>query len=125
MIGSGVAPYPANGGAVVLTSSTNPKCALMRIAISAVISIFVVTNANADAMNGERLAERWCSSCHAAPGKSGSAPALTVIAQNREFTRENLAVSILLFHPTVLQAAMTRSEASDLAEYVASLSHGK
>ena len=97
----------------------------MRIAISAAISIFVVTSACADATNGERLAERWCSSCHAAPGKSGSAPALTLIAQNGEFTREKVAVAILLFHPTVLQATMTRNEAYDLAEYIASLSHGK
>jgi mono/diheme cytochrome c family protein len=102
-----------------------PKCALMRIAISAAISMFVVTSASADAMNGERLAERWCSPCHAAQGRSGSAPALTLIAHTREFTRENLAVSILFFHPTVLQATMTRNEASDLAEYISSLSEGK
>ena len=97
----------------------------MRIAISAVISIFVVTSAGADATNGERLAQHWCSPCHGATGKNGSAPALTVIAHNGEFTREKVAVSILLFHSTVLQATMTRNEASDLAEYVASLSHGK
>jgi hypothetical protein len=97
----------------------------MRIAISAAISMFVVASASADAINGEHLAERWCSPCHAAPGKSGSAPALTLIAHGREFTREKLAVSILLFHPTVLQATMTRNEASDLAEYLSSLSDGK
>jgi mono/diheme cytochrome c family protein len=97
----------------------------MRIAIGAAISIFVVTSAGADAMNGERLAQRWCSPCHTVPGKNGSAPALTVIAHNGEFTREKVVVSILLFHPTVLQATMTRNEASDLAEYIASLSQAK
>jgi hypothetical protein len=76
-------------------------------------------------MNGERLAQHWCSPCHAAPGQNGSARTLTAIAQNGEFTREKVAVSILLFHPTVLRATMTRNEASDLAEYIVSLGHGK
>src|SRR5262249_3866986 len=101
------------------------KCALMRIAISAAIALCVVTSASADALNGERLAQQWCSPCHAVPGKNGSAPALAVIAHNGEFTREKVAVSILLFHPTVLQATMTRNEATDLAEYIASLGHAR
>jgi cytochrome c len=97
----------------------------MRIVISAALSILFATSASADSMNGERLAQRWCSPCHAVPGQGGSAPALTVIAHNGEFTREKVAVSILLFHPTVLQATMTRNEASDLAEYITSLGQAK
>jgi cytochrome c len=97
----------------------------MRVVIGAALWMFGVTSACADVMNGERLAQRWCTPCHAPSGQSGSAPGLAAIARNSEFTREKLAISILLFHPTVLQATMTRTEASDLADYISSISLGK
>jgi mono/diheme cytochrome c family protein len=97
----------------------------MRVAISAVFLTFAVTSACADATNGERLAQRWCAPCHATPGHSGSAPAMTAIARNHEYTREQLAVIIVLFHPKMPDMTLTHDEASDLAEYITKLSQAK
>jgi mono/diheme cytochrome c family protein len=94
---------------------------LIRTAMSAALLSFAVTSSNADALNGQRLAQRWCAPCHSLPGNSGPAPALAAIARNGEFTREKLAISILLFHPNMSNVTMTRDEASDLADYVATL----
>jgi mono/diheme cytochrome c family protein len=100
---------------------------LMRIAATAVVTMFAVTAAYAGASNGEHLAQRWCAPCHAVvrgeTKAKASTPALATIARSPEFSRERLATSLLLFHPKMPDMSLTRDEASDLADYIAKLGH--
>ena len=120
--GSGIGPLTQAMPEPVVRIIEQTGCARMRTAISAVLLAFTVTSACADATNGERLAQRWCAPCHAASGQGGSAPALPAIARNGWFSRDRLAIFILLFHPTMPDTTLTRDEAVDLAEYIATLS---
>ena len=76
-----------------------------------------------DADHGMRLAERWCASCHAvAQAKSGAsdaAPSFKAIAGRGSFTAETLAFFLLAPHPAMPSLSLSRSEARDLAAYVA------
>jgi hypothetical protein len=95
----------------------------LRTAISAVVFTFVATAACADPTNGERLAQRWCFPCHVEnTGNKWPAPALSAIVQNPNFSREKLAVFLLLFHPKMAEMSLTQKEATDLADYLAKLS---
>jgi mono/diheme cytochrome c family protein len=79
----------------------------------------------ADPANGERLARRWCASCHvvAADQKQASAdvPAFSTIARMSGFDRDELAFFLLDPHPKMPDMSLTRSEAADLAAYIATL----
>jgi cytochrome c len=91
--------------------------------LSAVMLTFVVTAACADPSNGERIAQRWCFPCHVEnTGNKWPAPALSAIVRNANFSREKLAVFLLLFHPKMPEISLTQKEATDLADYLAKLS---
>ena len=91
--------------------------------LSAVILTFVVTAACADPTNGERLAQRWCFPCHVEKASNKwPAPALSAIVRNPNFSREKLAVFLLLFHPKMPEMSLTQKDATDLADYLAKLS---
>jgi cytochrome c2 len=100
-----------------------PKRLPMRTTVSAMVFTFAVSAACADATNGEHLAQRWCASCHTGEQTSprSAARSLATIARSPDFGREKLAIFLLLFHPKMPETSLTQSEASDLAEYIASL----
>ena len=79
----------------------------------------------ADARQGEQLARRWCASCHVVtpnqPGPVSEAPPFANIARKPGFNAGALALFLLEPHPKMPNMSLTRSEASDLAEYIASL----
>ena len=81
--------------------------------------------AGADAENGERLARRWCAACHVvAPDQvqaSADVPAFATIARKPGFHPQALAFFLLDPHPKMPDLALTRREASDLADYIARL----
>jgi mono/diheme cytochrome c family protein len=78
-----------------------------------------------DPSNGERLARRWCSACHvvAADQRTASAdvPPFATIAQLPGFSPEKLAFFLLEPHPKMPSMALTRREATDIADYIATL----
>ena len=82
-----------------------------------------VLAANAD--NGERLAQRWCSPCHvvtpAQSQASADAPTFAAIARAPGFSAEKLAYFLLDPHPKMPNMALTRTEAADLAAYIETL----
>ena len=88
-----------------------------------------VTPAAADPANGERLARQWCSSCHiVAPDQtraSADVPAFASIARMPGFDRNKVAFFLLDRHPKMPSMSLTRSEATDLADYIASLGTGR
>lgn len=78
----------------------------------------------ADAANGERLARRWCSTCHLVSADQAKAavdaPPFSAIAQMPGFSAEKIAFLLLDPHPKMPNMSLTRNEAADLAAYIAS-----
>jgi cytochrome c len=81
--------------------------------------------ARADPDDGEKLARRWCAACHlAAPDQQQAttdAPPFATIARMPGFNREKLAYFLLEPHPIMPNMALSRGEATDLADYIATL----
>lgn len=79
----------------------------------------------ADPANGERLARRWCASCHVvAPGQaqaSADVPPFASIAKRPDFDAGRLALFLLNPHPIMPNMNLSRIEAADLAAYIESL----
>ena len=89
-------------------------------------AILAVTPAfAADPDNGERLAQRWCTACHVVAsdqrGPTGEAPPLRTIAARPDFDAAKLAFFLMDPHPKMPNMQLSRTEASDLAAYIASL----
>jgi mono/diheme cytochrome c family protein len=78
----------------------------------------------ADADNGRRIAQMRCSPCHiVVPNQRQevtNSPPFDVIARKNDFNAEMLAYLILSPHPR-MNMTLTRSEADDLAAYIALL----
>lgn len=79
----------------------------------------------ADASNGERLAQRWCASCHVvSSGQKGpvtEAPSFASIAKSPDFSAAKIALFLLDPHPKMPNMTLSRNEAGDLAAYIAKL----
>ena len=79
----------------------------------------------ADAANGERLARRWCAPCHVvAPNQArvtGEAPPFATVAKRPDFDAAKLALFLLNPHPKMPDMGLSRTEAADLAAYIATL----
>jgi len=77
----------------------------------------------ADASQGEILAKRWCAACHvvAADQTRGNAqvPPFSATASKPGFDAAQLALYLLLPHPRMPDMSLSRSEAADLAAYIA------
>ncbi len=86
--------------------------------------IFLARSAvGADADNGERLARRWCVSCHVVASNqrqsAGEALPFAMIAKKPGFNEGQLAFFLLAPHPKMPDMSLTRAEAADLAAYIA------
>ena len=81
--------------------------------------------APADPANGERLAKRWCASCHIVSADqtrgADNVPAFAAIAKTPGFSAENIGQFLLDPHPKMPDVQLTRDEARDLGAYIASL----
>jgi mono/diheme cytochrome c family protein len=79
----------------------------------------------ADPDNGERLARRWCAACHVVAsnqrGPVGEAPPFAEIVAKPDFDTAKLAFFLLDPHPTMPNMQLSRTEAADLAAYIATL----
>ncbi|MBI3705346.1 MAG: cytochrome c [Rhizobiales bacterium] len=97
-----------------------------RIAAALLSSLVIVTLADiagaADAANGERLARRWCASCHvvAADQRQGNTQAgpFSEMAKVPGLDAGKLALFLLGPHPPMPDMNLSRSEAADLAAYI-------
>ena len=92
----------------------------------AVTSSFGTSSALAvDADHGADLAKRWCASCHVvANGQtqaSADVPSFVSIARRPDFSPERLAFFLLDPHPKMPNFPLSRTEAGDIAAYIASL----
>ncbi len=77
----------------------------------------------ADAANGQTLAKRWCAACHvvASDQQRGNTqtPPFSAIAKKPGFDAAALALYLLTPHPRMPDMNLSRSEAADLAAYIA------
>jgi len=97
----------------------------MHLAATGLIVFLAAPGARADAGDGEKLARRWCAGCHlVAPDQqraSTEAPPFATIARLPGFSPQKLAFFLLEPHPKMPSMALSRSEAADLADYIAKL----
>jgi mono/diheme cytochrome c family protein len=77
----------------------------------------------ADADRGERLAMRWCATCHVvAPDQrtgSAQAPPFSTIAKTPGFDEAKVATFLMTGHPGMPDMNLARDETADLAAYIA------
>ncbi|HEY1309562.1 MAG TPA: c-type cytochrome [Pseudolabrys sp.] len=101
----------------------------MRSAIPSFLILAAVTAlpqaaAAASAAQGQTLAKRWCAACHvvAVDQKSGNtqAPPFSAIAKRPGLDAAKVALYLLAPHPKMPDMSLSRSEAADLAAYIAS-----
>jgi mono/diheme cytochrome c family protein len=78
----------------------------------------------ADAVKGEVLAKRWCTSCHivSTDQQQGTtqAPPFSAVASRSDFNETTIAYFLLTPHPRMPDMNLSRSEAADLAAYIKS-----
>jgi mono/diheme cytochrome c family protein len=79
----------------------------------------------ADAVNGQRIAQRWCAACHVvAPGQqqvTGEAPPFAAIAKRPDFSADRIAFFLLAPHPVMPDMGLSRQATQDIAAYIATL----
>jgi mono/diheme cytochrome c family protein len=80
----------------------------------------------ADPGNGQRLAQRWCETCHVVTptqrrAATDQAPPFTTIAKIPDFDAGKIALFLLDPHPKMPNMGLSRSEAADIAAYIATL----
>jgi mono/diheme cytochrome c family protein len=95
-------------------------CSLLMVLVAAT-SAFA-----ADADNGQRLAHRWCAACHVVSATqrqstTDQAPPFATIAKIPGFDAAKIALFLLDPHPKMPDMGLSRTEAADLAAYIASL----
>jgi len=99
----------------------------LRVAILAVhmLAAGATPGLTADADNGQRLAQRWCASCHiVAPDQreaSADAPPFASIARMPDFNAQKVAFFLLEPHPKMPSMALSRRDSEDIAAYIAKL----
>jgi mono/diheme cytochrome c family protein len=101
--------------------------------IIALVALFLISLHNAsgvtlspdNAAAGHRLAEAWCSECHAieaAPrGKTTGAPDFADIANHPSTTALSLKVFLRSNHPSMPNIVIAPDQSDDLANYILSL----
>lgn len=89
------------------------------------MALFAQPASAADPINGERLAERWCSACHVVTTKqreaNADAPPFEEIAKRPNFKEDGLVTFLLNPHSKMPNMNLSRIEAGDIAAYVAKL----
>ena len=87
------------------------------------LTLPVATQA-ADAVNGKRLANRWCAACHlVAPEQTranADAPSFADVA--RRYDAQHLAHFLSAPYPRMPDMSLTQAEIADLVAYIRTLS---
>ena len=99
---------------------------LLLVFLSAVILSAAAEPARAagDALEGKRVAERWCSGCHVVSKSGrggGAAPAFVALANNPAKSERYLKTWITNPHPPMPNFNLSRRTVDDLVAYILSL----
>jgi len=91
----------------------------------AVAIVFFLTGAFAafaqDAANGQHLAQRWCTECHAIETvrtRVNRAPPFAAIAAKPDISADMIASFLRLPHATMPNFPLSRKDAQDLAAFI-------
>ncbi len=80
-----------------------------------------------DSARGAKLAKQWCASCHIVSNDQSRgadfAPPFSSIAKRRGFTADRTAQFLMRSHPRMPDVHLTRDEARDLGDYIATQAH--
>jgi mono/diheme cytochrome c family protein len=105
--------------------SAASRAAVKVVAVMTLSVAFVPQASAADAANGQRIAQRWCATCHVvAPGQqqtTGEAPPFAAIAKRPNFNADQIAYFLLAPHPMMPDMSLSRQSAQDIAAYIATL----
>ena len=104
-----------------------------RIMLACLTAAMVVASAQTahaagDALDGKRVAERWCSGCHLVGQRGrggGGAPAFVALANNPAKSERYLKTWITNPHPPMPNFNLSRRTVDDLVAYILSLGQGK
>jgi mono/diheme cytochrome c family protein len=111
----------------IQTHRRRMRSAMLRMSILATVAFGLQSQPSlaADAAQGRQLALRWCASCHAVTAEpsrtADTPPPFANVAQRPDFDASRLAFFLLNPHPVMPNMGLSRSEATDLAAYIASL----
>ena len=101
------------------------KLLLGATALALALVTFGAASLAADVENGERLARRWCVTCHVVAADQVKAnadvPPFAVVARRPGFTTADVASFLLSPHPKMPDFPLSRREAEDIAGYIATL----
>lgn len=104
--------------------SRTQLAALLLVAVPAMLG-FAERSLGEDPAAGERLAVRWCSSCHLVQPRqaqaSADAPSFSAIARASDFNAERVATFLLAPHPKMPSYSLSRIEARAISSYIESL----
>lgn len=112
-------------GVVIL--GINRKAPIVKKMLSVTAVLFQTlchTAIAADINRGEALVKRWCAECHlVAAGQKATteAPPFSGIAKRPDFDAAKVAFFLLDPHPKMPNMQLNRSEAADIAAYIATL----
>ena len=97
----------------------------LRLCAAALVLAAAGGTAFADPFDGEKLARRWCAACHLVSSDqqrtTTDAVPFAAIARTPGFNRDRLSFFLLDPHPKMPNMSLSRSEATDLADYIAKL----
>jgi mono/diheme cytochrome c family protein len=107
-------------GTRLANSATMTAVALCVAALGMISAVTPIRAA--DAMNGERLAQRWCAACHVVSSDQrqayADAPPFEEIAKRPNFSESGLMTFLLDPHAKMPNMNLSRIEAGDIAAYV-------
>ena len=100
------------------------KLSLVAILMTQLFVFGKVANAAPDARNGQALSERRCISCHRLTHQQGLPErprSLESIANTPNVSADTIAQFLLLPHAVMPNLALSRSDARDIATYIAQM----
>jgi mono/diheme cytochrome c family protein len=110
-----------------MTIAAPRRSAVLSVSVSAAVLLAAFSLSSgrasaADPENGERMARRWCASCHVvAPDQrqpTAEATPFAAIGKIPGFNEALLAFFLLHPHPRMPDMNLSRAEAADLAAYI-------
>jgi Cytochrome c553 len=93
--------------------------------VALALGLQIQSGVAAAGVQGQQLAQRWCAGCHAVTPDAGRTadvpPPFANVARRPDFDANRLAFFLLNPHPVMPNMGLSRTEAADLAAYIASL----
>ena len=111
-----------------MIASFTPVFAVVRClnlpVLTSVVALWSGVALAGEPANGQKVAERWCVSCHTVSSDSTArdiAPPFSVIARDSAYDRDRLLQVLSDPHPPMPRVHLSREELDDIIAYIGSL----